>query len=108
MPLGPMNEANGAERHFIKKKKDGMRRRRGKGRAKVAGGLVPPEASAGGQLIPAEIVPPPVASKDMTFPRRPGFGQVGAKCVVKANHFLAQLPDKDLNQYDVSWFLFLG
>ncbi|KAG0498942.1 hypothetical protein HPP92_003633 [Vanilla planifolia] len=38
----------------------------------------------------------------MAFHRRPGFGQVGTKCVVKANHFLAQLPDKDLSHYDVS------
>ncbi|KAI3850498.1 hypothetical protein MKW98_000308 [Papaver atlanticum] len=32
----------------------------------------------------------------------PGKGTTGIKCVVKANHFFAELPDKDLHQYDVS------
>ncbi|KAF8400717.1 hypothetical protein HHK36_014017 [Tetracentron sinense] len=45
---------------------------------------------------------PPVSSKGLTFPRRPDYGQAGTKCIVKANHFLAELPDKDLNQYDVT------
>uniref|UniRef100_M8BKB5 Protein argonaute PNH1 n=1 Tax=Aegilops tauschii TaxID=37682 RepID=M8BKB5_AEGTA len=40
-------------------------------------------------------------SKGLSFCRRPGFGTVGARCVVKANHFLAEIPDKDLTQYDV-------
>ncbi|POO02072.1 Exonuclease/helicase-like [Trema orientale] len=44
----------------------------------------------------------PSSSKSMSFAPRPGFGQVGAKCIVKANHFFAELPDKDLNQYDVT------
>ncbi|KAL5209720.1 hypothetical protein ABZP36_005343 [Zizania latifolia] len=35
------------------------------------------------------VVGPPVASKGLSFCRRPGFGTVGARCVVKANHFLA-------------------
>lgn len=48
-------------------------------------------------------VGPPVSSKGVAFQRRPGFGTVGTRCIVKANHFLAQLPDKDLNQYDVSF-----
>ena len=43
----------------------------------------------------------PTSSKSLTFARRPGYGQVGTKCIVKANHFFAELPDKDLNQYDV-------
>ena len=46
----------------------------------------------------------PTSSKSMNFARRPGFGQVGTKCIVKANHFFAELPDKDLNQYDVRPF----
>lgn len=49
-----------------------------------------------------ETVAPPVSSKGVVFCRRPGFGQAGTRCIVKANHFLAELPDKDLNQYDVS------
>jgi hypothetical protein len=28
---------------------------------------------------------------------------MGQKCIVKANHFFAELPDKDLHQYDVSF-----
>jgi eukaryotic translation initiation factor 2C len=27
---------------------------------------------------------------------------MGQKCIVKANHFFAELPDKDLHQYDVA------
>ncbi|KAL3613183.1 Protein argonaute 10 [Castilleja foliolosa] len=40
--------------------------------------------------------------KGLIFLDRPGFGQLGTKCIVKANHFLAELPEKDLNQYDVT------
>lgn len=53
----------------------------------------------------------PNSSKSLSFTPRPGFGQLGTKCVVKSNHFFTELPDKDLNQYDVSLlfdlFLFL-
>lgn len=44
----------------------------------------------------------PNSSKSLNFSTRPGFGTVGTKCIVKANHFFAHLPDKDLNQYDVT------
>ncbi|CAI0465727.1 unnamed protein product [Linum tenue] len=44
----------------------------------------------------------PTSSKSLNFAQRPGFGQLGTKCVVKANHFFAELPNKDLNQYDVT------
>ncbi|KAJ8765428.1 hypothetical protein K2173_013186 [Erythroxylum novogranatense] len=44
----------------------------------------------------------PTSSKSLSFPTRPGFGQIGTKCIVKANHFFAELPDKDLNHYDVT------
>lgn len=46
----------------------------------------------------------PSSSKSLTFPARPGFGTLGTKCIVKANHFFAELPNKDLNQYDVRFF----
>lgn len=46
------------------------------------------------------------SSKNSNFAPRPGFGQLGTKCIVKANHFLADLPTKDLNHYDVSLSLF--
>ncbi|KAK2987672.1 hypothetical protein RJ640_027924 [Escallonia rubra] len=44
----------------------------------------------------------PASSKSVRFPLRPGKGSFGIRCVVKANHFFAELPDKDLHQYDVS------
>jgi eukaryotic translation initiation factor 2C len=44
----------------------------------------------------------PASSKAIRFPLRPGKGSVGTRCLVKANHFIAELPDKDLHQYDVS------
>lgn len=45
----------------------------------------------------------PASSKSMRFPLRPGKGSLGIRCIVKANHFFAELPDKDLHQYDVSF-----
>ncbi|XAR49048.1 hypothetical protein NMG60_11032078 [Bertholletia excelsa] len=42
------------------------------------------------------------SSKSLGFALRPGYGQLGARCVVKANHFFAELPNKDLNHYDVT------
>ncbi|KAK6794880.1 hypothetical protein RDI58_008333 [Solanum bulbocastanum] len=56
---------------------------------------VQPEAAAT-QTIP------PVSSKSLRFPLRPGKGKFGQSCIVKANHFFAELPDKDLHQYDVT------
>ncbi|XP_042432340.1 protein argonaute 1C-like [Zingiber officinale] len=44
----------------------------------------------------------PASSKSLSFPLRPGKGSIGIRCVVKANHFLAELPDKVLHHYDVS------
>ncbi|KAI3940043.1 hypothetical protein MKW92_050333 [Papaver armeniacum] len=40
--------------------------------------------------------------KEASNPARPGFGIQGVKCVVRANHFLVQLADKDLHHYDIS------
>jgi eukaryotic translation initiation factor 2C len=48
------------------------------------------------------IKPPPASSKSMRFPLRPSKGRVGIPCVVKANHFFVELPDKDLHHYDVT------
>ncbi|KAK9279006.1 hypothetical protein L1049_012681 [Liquidambar formosana] len=45
---------------------------------------------------------PPSSSKAIRFPRRPGFGTVGRKCVVRANHFLVEVADMDLHHYDVT------
>ncbi|CAK9201819.1 unnamed protein product [Sphagnum troendelagicum] len=49
-----------------------------------------------------QSVAPPVSSKAVRFPLRPGRGRLGQKCIVKANHFSVELPDKDLHQYDVA------
>eukprot|EP00268_Persea_americana_P054738 TRINITY_DN629_c0_g1_i7.p1 TRINITY_DN629_c0_g1~~TRINITY_DN629_c0_g1_i7.p1 ORF type:complete len:1085 (-),score=182.17 TRINITY_DN629_c0_g1_i7:1254-4508(-) len=48
------------------------------------------------------VAPTPGSSKSVRFPLRPGKGSTGQKCIVKANHFFAELPDKDLHQYDVT------
>ncbi|CAM8949612.1 unnamed protein product [Rhodiola kirilowii] len=50
---------------------------------------------------PAEVVPP-VSSKGVRFAQRPGYGTRGTKCVVRANHFLVEVADKDLHHYDVT------
>ncbi|CAL9089959.1 unnamed protein product [Musa textilis] len=84
---------NGCLPHDIKT----VRRRRGRGRTKAVEREVKQEVEVG-----LETVAPPVSSKGVVFCRRPGFGQAGTRCIVKANHFLAELPDKDLNQYDVT------
>lgn len=79
--------------------------------ANRAGALVASTANGtvanGGNLCEQEMGFP-TSSKSLSFAPRPGYGQVGAKCIVKANHFFAELPDKDLNQYDVSSFSFMG
>uniref|UniRef100_A0A803M6A6 Uncharacterized protein n=1 Tax=Chenopodium quinoa TaxID=63459 RepID=A0A803M6A6_CHEQI len=50
------------------------------------------------------VTPAPRSSKSMNPPRRPGFGRVGMKCSVRANHFVVQLAyeNSDFHHYDVS------
>lgn len=67
----------------------------------VAGTQNGPSVENGGHTCEMDVGFPS-SSKSLNFAPRPGFGQVGTKCIVKANHFFAELPDKDLNQYDVS------
>ncbi|VAH95688.1 unnamed protein product [Triticum turgidum subsp. durum] len=45
---------------------------------------------------------PPVSSKAEKFPARPGFGTIGRRCRVRANHFLVQVADKEIYHYDVT------
>lgn len=53
---------------------------------------------------PPELpVLPPASTKAIRHPQRPGFGTVGKKVIVKANHFLAAVAERDLSHYDVSW-----
>ncbi|CAN1265707.1 Protein argonaute 1B [Linum perenne] len=61
-----------------------------------------PQATLPSPSDQAIQVVPPASSKSVRFPVRPGKGTVGLRCVVKANHFFAELPDKDLHQYDVT------
>ncbi|CAI8586788.1 unnamed protein product [Vicia faba] len=77
--------------------------------SEASSSLHPPEVSEveqdlGQMTIHSEETPTPLpASKSsVRFPLRPGKGKLGKKCVVKANHFFAELPDKDLHQYDVT------
>ncbi|PWA91206.1 Argonaute/Dicer protein, PAZ [Artemisia annua] len=44
----------------------------------------------------------PSSTKHIKPPARPGFGTVGRKIMVTANHFLVQLGDKNPHQYDVT------
>ncbi|GKD12324.1 PAZ domain-containing protein [Tanacetum coccineum] len=44
----------------------------------------------------------PSSSKLIKPPARPGFGTVGRKVMITANHFLVQLGDKNPRQYDVT------
>ncbi|KAK9087044.1 hypothetical protein Syun_029438 [Stephania yunnanensis] len=58
-------------------------------------------ADNGGHVCDMEVSFPS-SSKALRFAPRPAYGQAGTKCIVKANHFFAELPDKNLNQYDVT------
>lgn len=44
---------------------------------------------------------PPSSSKALVFPARPGYGTLGRRCRVRANHFLVQVADKEIYHYDV-------
>ncbi|CAA6666327.1 unnamed protein product [Spirodela intermedia] len=84
--------------HTVLKK--GSRRKRGSGR-----GRVPAPVGSKGAPPPLEVglsSGPLTSNKAVAFARRPGFGQAGTRCIVKANHFLTQLTAKDLNHYDVT------
>ncbi|CAO2822761.1 unnamed protein product [Amaranthus hypochondriacus] len=73
------------------------KRRRGRRKSK---GAIMEDLPADGKL---ELrVEPPTSNKGIVFQRRPGFGQLGTKCVVKANYFLAELSRSDLCQYNVT------
>ncbi|KAB1227356.1 Protein argonaute 5 [Morella rubra] len=53
---------------------------------------------------PAPVIQasPPSSSKALSIPKRPGFGSKGQKIMVRANHFLVEVADRDLHHYDVS------
>lgn len=45
----------------------------------------------------------PTSSRIIKAPPRTGYGTLGRKCVIRANHFLVDLGEKDPYQYDVSF-----
>ncbi|KAJ4724977.1 Argonaute family protein [Melia azedarach] len=55
--------------------------------------MEPPSSSAN--------IPLP-SSKAITFPVRPGFGTERRRCIVRANHFMVQIANRDFCHYDVS------
>ncbi|KAH7838775.1 hypothetical protein Vadar_031027 [Vaccinium darrowii] len=64
----------------------------------------PPQASSvqPSQVSQPPTVTPPSSSKSIRPPSRPGFGRAGRRCVIRANHFLVDVIDKDLHHYDVT------
>ncbi|XP_031261888.1 protein argonaute MEL1-like [Pistacia vera] len=58
------------------------------------------------QVAPAPAPKPQTAASSkalkVKFAPRPGYGTFGARCVIRANHFLVELEDRDLYHYDVS------
>ena len=44
----------------------------------------------------------PSSSKALVPPKRPGYGSLGKKIEVRANHFLVEVADRDLHHYDVN------
>ncbi|KAK8601699.1 hypothetical protein V6N13_058617 [Hibiscus sabdariffa] len=45
---------------------------------------------------------PASSTKAIRFPRRPGYGTIGEKCTVRANHFLVDISTMDVHHYDVT------
>jgi eukaryotic translation initiation factor 2C len=50
----------------------------------------------------SKLVPYPTCKKSLVFSSRPGYGQLGTKCIIKANHFLVDISISDLSHYNVS------
>ena len=65
------------------------------------------QASSSSAPPPSQAVPlVPSSSRMVKVPARSGYGTVGRKCVIRANHFLVDIGEKDPHQYDVR-FLYL-
>ncbi|KAL8214340.1 hypothetical protein R6Q57_003789 [Mikania cordata] len=61
-----------------------------------------PEKVADAPTAPLAVPLVPTSSKKVDRPARAGFGTIGRRCVVKANHFLVDIGQKDPHQYDVA------
>ncbi|KAJ4705271.1 Argonaute family protein [Melia azedarach] len=68
-------------------------------------GAQPSNVARASQSQPA-VQQKPMASSSkalsVKFPPRPGYGTLGTRCVIRANHFLVELTGRDLYHYDVS------
>jgi eukaryotic translation initiation factor 2C len=67
----------------------------------------PSPATVSTEALTAEVqqklsLSAPASQKAIRFPNRPGYGQLGKKIQVRANHFRLQVADRDLHHYDVS------
>ncbi|KAL6647561.1 hypothetical protein ACP70R_014998 [Stipagrostis hirtigluma subsp. patula] len=65
----------------------------------------PAPAARPGDQPPAPRLPEPIpaSSKGLPpHPARPGFGTVGRRVVVRANHFLVNVADNDICHYDIA------
>ncbi|KAL8263040.1 hypothetical protein R6Q59_024389 [Mikania micrantha] len=62
----------------------------------------PPAPAVATQQQPVAVPLVPSSSKNLSTPARNGYGTIGRKCVIKANHFLVDLGQKDPHQYDVA------
>ncbi|GAU41166.1 hypothetical protein TSUD_282390 [Trifolium subterraneum] len=49
----------------------------------------------------SKLVSYPTCKKSLVFSSRPGYGQLGTKCIIKANHFLVDISVSDLSHYNV-------
>ncbi|WVZ60115.1 LOW QUALITY PROTEIN: hypothetical protein U9M48_010176 [Paspalum notatum var. saurae] len=57
-------------------------------------------SSSASAAAPAGTLPP-ASSRALALTPRPGYGTVGRRCKVRANHVQVQLQDKDIYHYDV-------
>ncbi|KAL6974328.1 hypothetical protein U1Q18_028509 [Sarracenia purpurea var. burkii] len=74
---------------------------KGKGRRRRSGNEAKTQTPQFTELDHQFNVESPPSGKALVLHRRPGYGQLGTKCLIKANHFLAEISEKDLSQYNV-------
>lgn len=78
----------------VNKNSVGKRRRRRRGKGTHLTRMEDAAAETG-------VISSPSSERDLSFPLRPGYGSLGSKCVVKANHFIAEISEKNLCHYSV-------
>nr|CAB3493686.1 unnamed protein product [Digitaria exilis] len=69
-------------------------------RVEIMQGKAPGQATQMAMATPAGSLPP-VSSKAVVLASRPGYGTVGRRCRVRANHAQVYLDAKDIYHYDV-------